>query len=84
MCIIDDSDSEDELKSTKKKQKLSNALESKVERVDALANELQQKHNEKYMEIQYKLWAEGTPARNFLHHVQYGIRAKSVSSPKAM
>ena len=41
-----------------KKRKLSNALESKVIRVDALANELKELHKDKYSKIQYKLWAE--------------------------
>ena len=35
-----------------------NAYEAKVKRVDTLANELREKHKEKYNKIQCKLWAE--------------------------
>ena len=54
---VDDSDFSDEEQQPVKKPKL-NALESKVQRVDALANELKEKHQDKYNKIQYKLWAE--------------------------
>ena len=54
---VDTSDSEDEYKTSHKKGKV-NALESKIERVDMLAKELQEKHKTKYTKIQYKLWAE--------------------------
>ena len=54
-CV--DSDSDDEPPSKKSKKKPS-ALESKTLRVDALANELKEKHGNKFNKIQYKLWAE--------------------------
>ena len=46
-----DSDSEDE-------RKKCSAFDAKVQRVDLLANELQEKHGSKYNKMQYKLWAE--------------------------
>lgn len=52
-----DSDSDDDNVPVAKKRKLS-AYDSKVQRVDSLANELRQKHSNKYTKIQYKLWAE--------------------------
>ena len=55
VCV--DSDSDDEPPSKKSKKKPS-ALESKTLRVDALANELKEKHGNKFNKIQYKLWTE--------------------------
>ena len=52
---LDNSDSEDERPNKKRKI---NALESKAQRVDTLANEFQERHKDKYTKIQYKLWAE--------------------------
>ena len=37
---------------------MANSVEIKADRIDALANELKQKHGEKYSRMQYKLWAE--------------------------
>ena len=50
-----DSDSDSE--PTPKKQKLP-ASAMKVQRVDKLAKELNDKHGDKYNRVQYKLWAE--------------------------
>ena len=55
VCV--DSDSDDE-PPTKKPKKTPSALESKTLRVDALANELKEKHGNKFNKIQCKLWAE--------------------------
>ena len=55
VCV--DSDSDDE-PPTKKSKKMASALESKTLRVDALANELKEKHGNMYNKIQCKLWAE--------------------------
>ena len=52
-----DSDSEDEPPPLKKRKKCS-AFDARVQRVDSLANELQEKHGSKYNKMQYKLWAE--------------------------
>ena len=52
VCVDSDSGDESPSKSSKKTP---SALESKTLRVDALANELKEKHGNK---IQYKLWAE--------------------------
>ena len=57
VCV--DSDSDDE-PPTKKSKKTPSALESKTLRVDALANELKEKHGNKFNKIQYKLWAEAS------------------------
>lgn len=54
---LDSSDSEDDRRPAAKKCK-TNASESKAQRVDALANELREKHKDKFNKIQYKLWAE--------------------------
>lgn len=57
--VVNNSDSEEEFqRQPTKKRKVSNALESKTLRVDALANELKELHKDKYTKIQYKLWAE--------------------------
>ena len=54
-----DSESDEEAPTTKqKKKKNTNSVEIKADRIDALANELKQKHGEKYSRMQYKLWAE--------------------------
>ena len=55
VCV--DSDSDDE-PPTKKSKKMASALDSKTLRVDTLANELKEKHGNKYNKIQCKLWAE--------------------------
>lgn len=57
VTIESDSDGDCEPVPKKQKQKVS-ALDAKVLRVDKLANELQQKHGDKYNKIHYKLWAE--------------------------
>ena len=55
-----DSDSDEESIRPKKRKVQSecNAYETKVQRVDALTNELRELHKEKYNKIQLKLWAE--------------------------
>ena len=58
VCIDSDSDDEPPAKKPKHKEKLPSALESKVRRVDLLANELGEKHGKRFTKIQYKLWAE--------------------------
>ena len=81
---VDDSDFSDDEQQPAKKPKL-NALESKAQRVDALANELREKHQGKYNKIQYKLWAEAllsdTVAKKILLLAQYRIhRSPKVSA----
>ena len=58
MCLDSDSDEEPPVKKTKHKEKMPSALECKTQRVDTLANELKEKHGNKFDKIQYKLWAE--------------------------
>ena len=55
VCVDSDSDDEPPIK---KPKKTASALESKTLRVDALANELKEKHGNKFNKIQCKLWAE--------------------------
>lgn len=53
----DSGENEHAPKRPRTKEKVS-VLESKAQRVDSLANELTEKHGDKYNKIQYKLWAE--------------------------
>uniref|UniRef100_A0A1X7TNV0 Uncharacterized protein n=1 Tax=Amphimedon queenslandica TaxID=400682 RepID=A0A1X7TNV0_AMPQE len=53
VCIDSDSDSEP----PSKKQKVSSSV-MKVQRVDKLAEELKERHGDKYSRVQCKLWAE--------------------------
>ena len=53
-----DSDSDVDIPPPKKGKSKCSAYDSKVQRVDSLANELRERHGSKYNKIQYKLWAE--------------------------
>ena len=56
-----ESESDEEAPATKHKKNkhsMANSVEIKVDRIDALGNELKQKHGEKYSRVLYKLWAE--------------------------
>ena len=55
---VDSSDDEEVIPKAPKKQKTTSAAESKAQRIDSIANELKEKHKDKYSKIQYKLWAE--------------------------
>ena len=56
-----ESESDEEAPATKRKKNkhsMANSVEIKVDRIDALGNELKQKHGEKFSRFLYKLWAE--------------------------
>ena len=53
-----ESDSEEEALVSKQKKSTVPSVEIKAERIETLAKDLQRKHGDKYLRIQYKLWAE--------------------------
>ena len=58
-----------------------NAYEAKAKRVDALANEIREKHKEKHNKIQCKLWAEALDSGKHLRGATSWINLGCESMP---
>ena len=54
----DDGESLEPASKRKKSTTASNSIEVKSDRIEGIANDLKERHGEKYTRIQYKLWAE--------------------------